>query len=210
MYQREYLGVVFLPSIAWPKRFHSNRETRRLIPWASHFARGPLSASPAVPELRRKQSRAPGLAWPPNRDRAPPPRLRSLQEKRRPAHTPMSTRPGSSERKRGGTTGHCSHAWPHKCKPVGKRWHAIPWTPAKGYRFPPRRPGILRPHTLDSREPISGTSDKYDNSDLAWRRNIAKEKRARNERDGAKSETRARNIQTMPASACDSAWRTKA
>jgi hypothetical protein len=106
--------------------------------------------------------------------------------------------------------GHCSRAWPRKHKPAGKRWRAIRWTPAKGYRSPPRRPGKLHPRTGDSTEPICETLDKNDNAGRAWLRSNAEEKHARNEKAGVRCETGASSIWTMPTCACGSTGGTKA
>jgi hypothetical protein len=106
--------------------------------------------------------------------------------------------------------GRCSRAWPRKHTPAGKRWRAIRWTPAKGYRSPPRRPGKPHPRTGDSTEPICETLDKNDNAGRAWLRSNAEEKHARNEKAGVRCETGASSIWTMPTCACGSTGGTKA
>jgi hypothetical protein len=199
---------------------HSNRRNAgkhscswcgvQLITWLECRAHVPLAALPAVPELRRKPSTAPDHVWLPSPGRAPRPRPGSRPGIRRHEHTPMSRRPGSWGRKQAGTMGRCSRAWPRKHKPAGKRWRAIRWTPARGYRSPPRRPGRPHPSTGDSREPICETLDRNDNAGRAWLRSNVEEKRARNEKAGVRCEIRASSIWTMPTCACGSTRRTRA
>jgi hypothetical protein len=199
---------------------HSNRRNAgkhscswsgvQLITWLECLARVPLSALPAAPELRRKPSTARDHVWLPNLGRAPRPLPGSPPGRQKHGHTPMSRRPGSWGRKQAGTMGRCSRAWPRKRKPAAKRWRAIRWTPAMGYRSPPRRPGKPHPRTGDSREPIFETLDKNDNAGRAWLRSNAGEKRARNEKAGVRCETGASSIWTMPTCACGSTEGTKA